>query len=207
MGRNIPHWKFWSACCTLQGRECINASQYRQALVTFACLACFVSIVVVEPWFWSSICFLVEGWFTLAAFMLYTCWYACIVYLCARRALRLFKQFILGFFSYRACRLGLLMLTIPSMWSCCFWQEREERRKRLKREQQDGGSRLHSQQIRNDYAPQPKRHSRFKEAPQGTKYWAIFWIVWVTDTFHIVFPVLIHYSFLPLCFFLCGFYI
>lgn len=46
-------------------------------------------------------------------------------------------------------------------------REREERRKRLKREQQDDGSRLHSQQIRNDYAPQPKRHSRFKEAPQG----------------------------------------
>jgi len=46
-------------------------------------------------------------------------------------------------------------------------REREERRKRLKREQQDDGSRLHSQQIRNDYAPQPKRHSRIKEAPQG----------------------------------------
>ncbi|EES08355.1 hypothetical protein BDA96_05G104000 [Sorghum bicolor] len=46
-------------------------------------------------------------------------------------------------------------------------REREERRKKLKREQQDDGSRLHSQQIRNDYAPQPKRHSRFKEAPQG----------------------------------------
>ncbi|CAD6251571.1 unnamed protein product [Miscanthus lutarioriparius] len=46
-------------------------------------------------------------------------------------------------------------------------REREERRKRLKREQQDDGSRLHSQQIRNDYVPQPKRHSRIKEAPQG----------------------------------------
>ncbi|AQK49452.1 mRNA capping enzyme family protein [Zea mays] len=46
-------------------------------------------------------------------------------------------------------------------------REREERRKRLKREQQDDGSRLHSQQIRVDYAPQPKRHSRIKEAPQG----------------------------------------
>lgn len=46
-------------------------------------------------------------------------------------------------------------------------REREERRRRLKREQQDDGSRLHSQQIRNEYAPQPKRHSRIKEAPQG----------------------------------------
>jgi hypothetical protein len=112
--------------------------------------------------------------FTPTAFMLHTCWYACIVYLCARRALRPFKQFILVFFSDRACKLSLPMLIIPSMWSCCFWQEREERRKRLKREQQDDGSRLHSQQIRVDYAPQPKRHSRIKEAPQGTKYWAIF---------------------------------
>ncbi|CAO2141401.1 unnamed protein product [Urochloa humidicola] len=46
-------------------------------------------------------------------------------------------------------------------------REREERRRKLKREQQDDGSRLHSQQIRNDYVPQPKRHSRIKEAPQG----------------------------------------
>ncbi|WVZ53057.1 hypothetical protein U9M48_004047 [Paspalum notatum var. saurae] len=46
-------------------------------------------------------------------------------------------------------------------------REREERRRRLKREQQDDGSRLHSQQIRNDYVPQPKRHSRIKETPQG----------------------------------------
>ena len=48
MGRNIPHWKFWSvwsACCTLQGRECVNAShEYRQELVTLACLACFASL-------------------------------------------------------------------------------------------------------------------------------------------------------------------
>ncbi|KAF8781307.1 hypothetical protein HU200_000568 [Digitaria exilis] len=46
-------------------------------------------------------------------------------------------------------------------------REREERRKKLKREHQDDGSRLHSQQIRNDYVPQTKRYSRIKEAPQG----------------------------------------
>ncbi|KAG2561410.1 mRNA-capping enzyme-like isoform X1 [Panicum virgatum] len=46
-------------------------------------------------------------------------------------------------------------------------REREERRRKLKREKQDDGSRLHSQQIRNDYVPQPKRPSRIKEAPQG----------------------------------------
>ncbi|CAL4994019.1 unnamed protein product [Urochloa decumbens] len=45
--------------------------------------------------------------------------------------------------------------------------EREERRRRLKREQQDDGSRLHSQPIRNDFVPQSKRHNRIKEAPQG----------------------------------------
>jgi len=147
------------------------------------------------------------GWFTLTAFILHTCWYACIVYVCARKALWLFKPFILVSFSYWACKLGLLMLTIPSMWSCYSWQEREERRKRLKREQQDDGSRLHSQQIRNDYVPQPKRHSRIKEAPQGTKYSAIFWIVWFTDTFRLLSPPAYSLLFFPLSFFPCRFYI
>uniref|UniRef100_A0A0E0F3Q8 mRNA guanylyltransferase n=1 Tax=Oryza meridionalis TaxID=40149 RepID=A0A0E0F3Q8_9ORYZ len=47
-------------------------------------------------------------------------------------------------------------------------REREERRKKLKREQQDEGSRLHSQQIRNDYAPYNRAgRGRIKEAPDG----------------------------------------
>ncbi|KQJ88929.1 hypothetical protein BRADI_4g22137v3 [Brachypodium distachyon] len=47
-------------------------------------------------------------------------------------------------------------------------REREERRMKLKREQQDEDSRLHSQQIRNDHAPQIKvARGRIKETPQG----------------------------------------
>uniref|UniRef100_A0ACD5ZXK4 Uncharacterized protein n=1 Tax=Avena sativa TaxID=4498 RepID=A0ACD5ZXK4_AVESA len=47
-------------------------------------------------------------------------------------------------------------------------REREERRKKLKREQQDEGSRQHPQQIRNEYAPPIKvGRGRIKEAPQG----------------------------------------
>ncbi|XP_062224488.1 uncharacterized protein LOC133923040 [Phragmites australis] len=48
-------------------------------------------------------------------------------------------------------------------------REREERCRRLKREQQDEGSMLHSQQIMNDYAPKCEtgRHGHIKEAPQG----------------------------------------
>ncbi|KAL6868347.1 hypothetical protein ACP4OV_015192 [Aristida adscensionis] len=46
-------------------------------------------------------------------------------------------------------------------------REREERRRRLKREHQDEGSRLHTQHIRNDYVPQTKRPGRIKETPQG----------------------------------------
>ncbi|TVU29805.1 hypothetical protein EJB05_21392 [Eragrostis curvula] len=48
-------------------------------------------------------------------------------------------------------------------------RERDERRRKLKREQQDEGSKLHSQQTRNDHVPQCKtsRHGRVKEAPQG----------------------------------------
>ncbi|KAG8044111.1 hypothetical protein GUJ93_ZPchr0047g2820 [Zizania palustris] len=47
-------------------------------------------------------------------------------------------------------------------------REREERRKKLKREQLDEGSRLHPQQIRNDYVPYSKAgRGRIKEAPHG----------------------------------------
>lgn len=47
-------------------------------------------------------------------------------------------------------------------------REREERRMKLKREQQDEGSRQHPQQIRNEYAPPIKvGRGRIKEAPQG----------------------------------------
>ncbi|CAL4968949.1 unnamed protein product [Urochloa decumbens] len=48
-------------------------------------------------------------------------------------------------------------------------REREERRMKLKREQRDEGSNLHSQYTRNDDVPQCKsgRHGRVKEAPQG----------------------------------------
>jgi hypothetical protein len=41
---------------------------------------------------------------------------------------------------------------------------------KLKREQQDEGSRQHPQQIRNEYAPPIKvGRGRIKEAPQGMK--------------------------------------
>uniref|UniRef100_A0ACD5WAL3 Uncharacterized protein n=1 Tax=Avena sativa TaxID=4498 RepID=A0ACD5WAL3_AVESA len=47
-------------------------------------------------------------------------------------------------------------------------REREERRRKLKREQQDEGTRQHPQQIRNEYAPPIKvGRGRIKEAPQG----------------------------------------
>lgn len=61
------------------------------------------------------------------------------------------------------------MLILPLL------QEREERRKKLKREQQDEGSRLHSQQIRKDYAPYNRAgRGRIKEAPDGMKCWKMF---------------------------------
>ncbi|CAM0874827.1 unnamed protein product [Alopecurus aequalis] len=47
-------------------------------------------------------------------------------------------------------------------------REREERRRKLKREQQDEGSRQHPQHIRNEYAPPIKvGRGRIKETPQG----------------------------------------
>ncbi|XP_006662831.1 mRNA-capping enzyme-like [Oryza brachyantha] len=47
-------------------------------------------------------------------------------------------------------------------------REREERRKKLKREHQDEGSRFHPQQIKSDYAPYNRAgRGRIKEAPHG----------------------------------------
>uniref|UniRef100_A0A0D3HS89 Uncharacterized protein n=1 Tax=Oryza barthii TaxID=65489 RepID=A0A0D3HS89_9ORYZ len=48
-------------------------------------------------------------------------------------------------------------------------REREERRRKLKREQHDDGPRLNRQPIRNDHMNQNKiiRHGRIKEPPQG----------------------------------------